>query len=89
LSIILGDVDKKQAEKVCNQLIVINLQQKEAMSKKFAFSVAAKSRKKMGKKMANRCTNVMFAVGNLSIKKPYMQPKFGNCTVVANKLIAN
>jgi hypothetical protein len=53
-------------------LIVINLHQKDAMSKKIVFSVGAKSRKKMGKKTASRSTNVMLAVANLSIKKDFV-----------------
>jgi hypothetical protein len=39
----------------------MTLQIKNTMSKKFAFSVVAKSRKKTVKKATNRCTNVTFA----------------------------
>ncbi|MDR3267484.1 MAG: hypothetical protein LBT83_00225 [Tannerella sp.] len=47
---ILGQVDKKQAEMCYNSLKYIILHSKSAMSKKFAFSVVAKSRRKTEKR---------------------------------------
>ena len=60
----LGDVDKSGATSRYNLLILIFLHHFIDMSKKFVFSVVAKSQKKMAFHAANNVTNAMFVVAD-------------------------
>ena len=55
------------------------------MGKKFVFSVAAKSRRKMAFFEANNVTNVIFAVVNFWQQSVLISKRYGSCIPAVNE----
>ena len=69
---VFGDVDKIEANSSCNYLNYIFLHYFKSMSKKFVFSVAVKSRKKMVFPEASNVTSVTSVAVNFHQKKIFL-----------------